>query len=120
MYINCLHTADVFQMKLSLTEILQMYVCIWGCIINYTSFLHINKDEDMQSYLRRSLLKRQTLCQNRPVRLNRALLSRQPFSLVFETLVDIIECTHSIPQCIAVMSVQLIYAQRLENTHNAL
>uniref|UniRef100_A0A8C2D8F7 AIP/AIPL N-terminal FKBP-type PPIase domain-containing protein n=1 Tax=Cyprinus carpio TaxID=7962 RepID=A0A8C2D8F7_CYPCA len=39
--------------------------------------------------------------------------------LLFETLVDIIECTHSIPQCTAIMSVQLMYAQKLENTHNA-
>ncbi len=111
MYTNCLYTADVFQMKLSLTEILQMYVCIWGCIINYTSFLHINKDEDIKLFEKKPFKKRNTVSEIAPYAY---------FSLVFETLVDIIECTHSIPQCIAVTSVQLIYAQRLENTHNAL
>ncbi len=45
-------------------------------------------------------------------------LRGQPFLVVFETLVDVLECTRSIPQCTAKTSVQLIYTQRLENPHN--
>uniref|UniRef100_A0A672MJQ3 STEAP3 metalloreductase n=1 Tax=Sinocyclocheilus grahami TaxID=75366 RepID=A0A672MJQ3_SINGR len=45
--------------------------------------------------------------------------SGQPFLLVSETIVYVLECTHSIPQCTAKTSVQLVHAQWLENAHNA-
>jgi len=37
----------------------------------------------------------------------------QPFVVVSETIVDIIECTQSIPHCIATISVQPMYTQQL-------
>ncbi len=47
-------------------------------------------------------------------------LRGRPFLVVSETIVDVLKCTHSIPQCTAKMSVQPMYTQRLENTYNAL
>ncbi len=38
---------------------------------------------------------------------------------MFETVVYVLECIHSIPQCTANTSVQPMYPQRLENPHNA-
>ncbi len=40
--------------------------------------------------------------------------------MVYETIVDVIECTRSIPQCTEIRSVHPIITQLLENTHNAL
>ncbi len=40
--------------------------------------------------------------------------------MVFETIVDVLECTHSIPQSTAKTNVQPMYTQRLENPHNAI
>ncbi len=46
--------------------------------------------------------------------------SNSAFLVVYETTVNALECTQSIPQCTAKMSVQLMYTQRLEITDNAL
>jgi len=40
-------------------------------------------------------------------------LRGQTFVVVFVTIVDVIECTHSIPYCTAIMSEQPMYAQQL-------
>ncbi len=37
-----------------------------------------------------------------------------------KTILDFIECTHSIPQCTVISSVQPMYTKWLVNTHNAL
>lgn len=47
---------------------------------------------------------------NRP--LYSALFQGQPLEVVSETVVDIKECTHLIPQCTARMIVQPMYTQR--------
>uniref|UniRef100_A0A673M6S1 Aryl hydrocarbon receptor interacting protein like 2 n=1 Tax=Sinocyclocheilus rhinocerous TaxID=307959 RepID=A0A673M6S1_9TELE len=76
----------------------------------YEVIEHTTELLDKHKALYRVLQRRHTLCPKSPP---------IHFLVVSETLVDINKCTHLIPQCTAIMSVQLMYAQKLENTHNA-